>query len=129
EGGALALLHNRCAHRGARLATGCGSVRQFRCPYHAWTYRLDGSLIGVPLPEGYPPSFDVKDPALRLQPVAKVASHRGFVFGCHDPAAPSLPDFLGPLASALDNMVERAPAGTLTRFGGRLQLEYRGNWK
>src|SRR2546421_7896206 len=46
ENGGLAALHNRCAHRGARLATGCGSVRQFRCPYHAWTYRLDGSLLG-----------------------------------------------------------------------------------
>jgi phenylpropionate dioxygenase-like ring-hydroxylating dioxygenase large terminal subunit len=130
EHGALALLHNRCAHRGTRIVTQpAGNARQFRCPYHAWTYRLDGSLLGVPLPEGYPPSFDVKDPALGLPRVARVESYRGFVFGSHDPAAPPLAEFLGPLGSVFDNMLDRAPAGSVSRFGGRFQLEYRGNWK
>lgn len=125
EDGGLALLHNRCAHRGARVAaTPQGNVRQFRCPYHAWTYRLDGSLVGVPLPEGYPSKLD-----LGLARVPRVASYRGFVFGSHAAEGPSLPEFLGGLAGAFDNMVERAPAGTLSRFGGALRLEYRGNWK
>ena len=54
EDGGLSLLHNRCAHRGARIISApSGNTRQLRCPYHAWTYRLDGSLIGVPLAEGY----------------------------------------------------------------------------
>ena len=128
EEGALALLHNRCAHRGARIVRQpAGSVRQFRCPYHAWTYRLDGSLLGVPLADGYAPSFQVGE--LGLPRVARVESYRGFVFGSHAASAPPLKEFLGPLASVFDNMLERAPSGTVERFGGRLQLEYRGNWK
>ncbi|MSQ70183.1 MAG: hypothetical protein EXR27_02685 [Betaproteobacteria bacterium] len=45
----LALLHNRCAHRGARIAvTPRGNVRAFHCAYHAWSSALDGALLGVP---------------------------------------------------------------------------------
>jgi phenylpropionate dioxygenase-like ring-hydroxylating dioxygenase large terminal subunit len=128
EDGGLALLHNRCAHRGARVVSqAAGSVRQFRCPYHAWTYRLDGSLIGVPLREGYPESFDLGK--LGLPRVARVESYRGFIFGAHDAGAPPLEAFLGPLRSVFDNLLDRAPSGRIERFGGRLQLEYRGNWK
>ena len=120
------LLHNRCAHRGARVvAAPTGNLRTFRCPYHAWAYRLDGSLLGMPLPEGYSSNPD----RLRLEPVARVESYRGFVFASHSAGAPALTTFLGGLASAFDNMLDRAPAGTVTRFGGALRLEYRGNWK
>lgn len=38
---------NACAHRGARLKEGCGKTSAFACPYHAWTYDLQGRLIGV----------------------------------------------------------------------------------
>jgi phenylpropionate dioxygenase-like ring-hydroxylating dioxygenase large terminal subunit len=39
---------NVCRHRGARVALGCGKARNFVCPYHAWTYDLDGALRGRP---------------------------------------------------------------------------------
>jgi len=39
---------NMCRHRGARIADGCGSARHFVCPYHAWTYKLDGGLYAIP---------------------------------------------------------------------------------
>ena len=126
EDGGLSLLHNRCAHRGARVVSEpSGNTRQLRCPYHAWSYRLDGSLIGVPLADGY------ADPSTLpgLQAVARVESYRGFVFASHAAAGPSLRDFLGGLRSAFDNLLDRAPAGRITRFGGSLRLEYRGNWK
>lgn len=121
----IALLHNRCAHRGARVVSSPrGNLRQFRCPYHAWTYRLDGSLVGVPLADGY-----AQKPDADLTRAARVESYRGFIFGSHAEHGENLVDFLGGLASAFDNMLDRAPAGTVTRFGGALRLEYRGNWK
>ena len=126
EDGALSCLHNRCAHRGARIVSAPrGNLRQLRCPYHAWSYRLDGSLLGVPLAEGYANPAELPG----LGRVPRVESYRGFVFASHAASGPSLVDFLGGLASAFDNLVDRAPAGTLTRFGGALRLEYRGNWK
>ena len=39
---------NGCAHRGAQVADDCGKTRMFSCPYHGWTYGLDGRLAGTP---------------------------------------------------------------------------------
>ena len=39
---------NVCRHRGAKVASGCGSARAFTCPYHGWTYGNDGVLRGLP---------------------------------------------------------------------------------
>ncbi|MGB1880895.1 MAG: aromatic ring-hydroxylating oxygenase subunit alpha [Gammaproteobacteria bacterium] len=39
---------NVCRHRGARVADGCGRQRNFVCPYHAWTFGLDGNLVARP---------------------------------------------------------------------------------
>jgi len=126
EDGGLSALYNRCAHRGARIVSQpSGNARQLRCPYHSWTYRLDGSLVGVPLAEGYSDTHDLQG----LSAVPRLESYRGFVFASHSAAGASLADFLGGLKSAFDNLVDRAPAGTVTRFGGSLRLEYRGNWK
>jgi phenylpropionate dioxygenase-like ring-hydroxylating dioxygenase large terminal subunit len=52
--GSLRAFLNVCSHRGAKIAdepSGC--KRAFMCPYHAWTYRTDGSLMGVPNGEGF----------------------------------------------------------------------------
>ena len=39
---------NMCSHRGAKVAAaGTGSAKRFSCPYHAWTYGIDGALVGV----------------------------------------------------------------------------------
>jgi phenylpropionate dioxygenase-like ring-hydroxylating dioxygenase large terminal subunit len=45
---------NACRHRGMQVANGAGWARSFSCPYHAWTYDLDGSLKGVPGADGFP---------------------------------------------------------------------------
>jgi phenylpropionate dioxygenase-like ring-hydroxylating dioxygenase large terminal subunit len=126
EDGAISVLHNRCAHRGARIVSvPSGNARQLRCPYHSWTYRLDGTLLGVPLADGY--ASTAKLPGLTAVP--RVESYRGFIFASHAAEGQPLGEFLGGLTSAFDNLVDRAPTGTLTRFGGSLRLEYRGNWK
>ncbi|HEX2648677.1 MAG TPA: SRPBCC family protein [Burkholderiales bacterium] len=46
--GALRAFANICRHRGAPVAQGCGRTRKFSCPYHGWTYGLDGTLKGIP---------------------------------------------------------------------------------
>lgn len=50
--GAVRVLANVCRHRGSRLVEGAGNARKFTCPYHAWTYGLDGALVRAPLIEG-----------------------------------------------------------------------------
>jgi len=46
--GKLRAFANICRHRGAPVAGGCGKARSFSCPYHGWTYGLDGRLAGIP---------------------------------------------------------------------------------
>ncbi len=48
QDGALRAFANICRHRGAPVASGCGQARVFSCPYHGWTYGLDGRLAGIP---------------------------------------------------------------------------------
>lgn len=62
----IKVLSNVCRHRGSRLAEGKGQAKKFTCPYHAWTYGLDGGLVRAPLIEGdlsacNLPSFPVTD--------------------------------------------------------------------
>ncbi len=53
--GSVKVLYNRCPHKGTKVAGEvCGNTGKFfRCPYHAWTFRTDGSLLSVPLKKGY----------------------------------------------------------------------------
>lgn len=75
--GALRAFANVCRHRGSRLLDGAGGcAKKLVCPYHAWTYDLDGRLAGVPDAAGYP-ALD-KDKA-GLAPV-ECDIWRGFVF-------------------------------------------------
>src|SRR5262245_56154016 len=45
--GEMRAFANICRHRGAPVAQGCGNARAFVCPYHGWTYDLDGKLLGT----------------------------------------------------------------------------------
>lgn len=53
RGGEVRAFLNVCRHRGAKVAKGCGNARSFVCPYHAWTFGLDGALIGRPEEYGF----------------------------------------------------------------------------
>lgn len=129
EGG-IAALHNRCAHRGARvLVAPRGTLKLLTCAYHAWSFGLDGALDSVPMPEGYQERQSKKLSLPGLARVPRVESYRGFVFASHAAAGPGLVEFLGGLAGILDNMVDRAPGGRLTAAGGRLRMAFNGNWK
>lgn len=52
--GVARAFRNACRHRGAEVARGSGEAKAFTCPYHAWTYGLDGALRGVPHEYGFP---------------------------------------------------------------------------
>lgn len=129
--GDVRVLHNRCAHKGSKLTGKVqGSCKGFRCPYHGWTYRLDGRLAGVPAREGYDNTrFDRKSPEFSMREVARCASYRGFVFATLDPAAPDLPEFLGDAAATLDNIANRAPEGEVEVAGPPLRYLHDANWK
>jgi len=77
KGGELRGFMNVCRHRGARVAGGCGvSKGRLTCPYHAWSYALDGSLAHVPHDEGFP---DLVRDDYGLRPIA-VAERDGLVW-------------------------------------------------
>jgi len=52
QGRAQAFL-NMCTHRGAKLKEGCQKSNSITCPFHAWTFDLDGKLVGVPGSEAF----------------------------------------------------------------------------
>lgn len=67
---------NACRHRGAEVAAGTGCVGAFICPYHGWSYGLDGALIGVPHEDGFP---DVDKLASGLVEVTAIENN-GIIF-------------------------------------------------
>ena len=98
ESGELRAFRNVCRHRGSRLLSGSGQCgRAIRCRYHGWTYRLDGSLIGIPEVRSF---GEVDKSALGLLPV-RVEDAFGLVFVNLDPGAASLAKLLGELAERL----------------------------
>jgi len=123
------VLVNRCAHRGARVCEATrGTARQFVCSYHGWTYDTDGSLCGLPLPEGYDRTITATT-AGGLVRVPRVDVYRGFIFGSLAVDGPTLVEFLGPLRASFDDFVERAPDGQVEVAGGVFKHAYQGNWK
>jgi phenylpropionate dioxygenase-like ring-hydroxylating dioxygenase large terminal subunit len=98
DGGVSAVL-NVCRHRGARIVDApSGSAKRFTCPYHQWTYDLDGTLRGAP---SMPNSESVNYGELGLYRV-QVEVWRGLVFVClGDEAPPSIGDEIESLSPGL----------------------------
>src|SRR5437867_1744556 len=85
EAGTLHAFANVCRHRGARVVDGCGrGKRALSCPYHGWTYALDGRLIDVPGHEGFP-GLSHEEHSLLALPVAE---QHGLVWVRPVPAGP-----------------------------------------
>ncbi|MEX2454550.1 MAG: hypothetical protein WD470_07590, partial [Rhodospirillaceae bacterium] len=69
------------------------------------------------------------DPALALAPAARVGSYRGFVFATAAADGPPLDACVEPVAEAIDNLIDRAPAGAVAPDGAMLRQRCTGNWK
>lgn len=128
--GRVYVIHNQCAHRGAMvMAESSGNAAEFRCCYHGWSYHTDGRIKNIPLRHGYGARFDPSDPKLAMVQVPRVESYRGFVFASLAAEGPALREFLGHIATSLDDMVDRAPDGEIEVAGGVFKHTYNGNWK
>ena len=132
--GTVHVVENRCAHRGVAFCRERqGRVTSFTCLYHRWTYRLDGSLQGLPFRQGVkqdgringgmPADFDLKDHGLtRL----KVACRGGAVFASFDNGVEAFEDFLGP---EVLKYYDRVFDGRALRLLGYNRQRIPANWK
>jgi choline monooxygenase len=109
---------NVCRHRGSIVAEGRGRRATLQCPYHAWTYGLDGALMAAPRADREA-RFDAS--GVSLLPLA-VDTWGPFVFVNSDPEA-------APLAGTLGCLPELVPDLTSLRFHHRGDYELAANWK
>lgn len=118
--GVLRAFYNVCRHRGGPLALEDGCANALKCKYHGWTYRLDGSLRGVPQWDRVE-LFDRKD--FGLVPL-RVAAWEGLVF-LH------LGDHPAPLEVTVAGIAERIAPIRLggLRFAGKAGYDVACNWK
>jgi phenylpropionate dioxygenase-like ring-hydroxylating dioxygenase large terminal subunit len=114
EDGGVRAFHNVCRHRAARLLDGpkghCG--KRITCPYHAWTYGIDGRLLAVPNRE----SFKGMDTARHGLATLEHEVLLGFIFVRFAPGLPSVRDMAAPYAHELKpyRFEELVPMGRVT---------------
>jgi benzoate/toluate 1,2-dioxygenase subunit alpha len=126
------VLYNRCPHKGTLIAgESCGNTgRYFRCPYHAWSFRTDGSLLGVPLRKGYEQTgLEQSHAGAGMSVVKHVRNYRGFVFAKLNDGGLDFEAYFGGSLSSIDNMIDRSPVGKLEVAGGVLRYMHTCNWK
>ncbi len=113
---------NVCRHRGHLVVEGAGCRETLQCPYHAWTYDLDGSLRRAPRADREP-GFDPS--GLSLYPVS-VDIWGPFVFANPDPIASPLDEWLGGLPSLVADSGLDLEA---VRFHSHHEWPIASNWK
>lgn len=125
DDGQLRAFDNVCVHRGSPLATGCGTAARLTCPYHGWTYRLDGQLIGAPYmhraPGGTEQAFD---PGAHHLGELALAEWEGFVLV----STVAAPEPLAPRLSGLADVLGRFHLAGYVPVHAQVD-EWRTNWK
>lgn len=120
--GVVRAFYNTCRHRGAPVVTqDRGKSSRLMCGYHNWTYKTDGSLVGVPERQDFPEDFDLSCRGLipvRCEMLGNV------IFVNFDPEAMPLTEWLGPLLNEWDEF-----AFDRIRLAARHSFELNCNWK
>ncbi|PZU10769.1 aromatic ring-hydroxylating dioxygenase subunit alpha [Sphingomonas sp.] len=126
KAGEIHVLLNRCRHRAASVCEGkSGKASVFVCPYHGWSYNLDGKLRSVPMADGYDADFDKADfPLIAL----RTESYGGLIFATFRNEIEPLADFLGPATRWIDLFMKQG-AGFGVKVAGEHKFRFRGNWK
>ena len=118
EDGRTRAFVNVCRHRGSTIAEGAGNRRTLQCPYHAWTYDLDGRLRAAPRAD-----FDVE--GMGLEPV-RLERWGPFLFVNADAEAEPLAEWLGAVPAQVSELGLDVDA---LRFHHRSEWSVAANWK
>ena len=118
----LRAFYNVCKHRAMQLCEGEGKTNKIMCPYHAWTYDLNGQLMRAPETENLV-DFNLGDICLDQ---VQVEEFCGFVYVNLDPKAPSLAAQSGELGQEINHW---APDVNELTFAHRLTYDIKSNWK
>lgn len=120
--GILRAFSNVCRHRASTIVEGSGSASVLRCPYHAWTYELNGSLLGTPEFEG----VEDWDRSAVCLPQFRVETWGPFVFVNQDANAPELEQVWGDIPRQTE---EFASGVDQFRLSARRDYVINCNWK
>jgi choline monooxygenase len=120
--GELRAFYNVCKHRAHQLLSGEGNSSLIVCPYHAWTYKLDGRLHGAQHTKNLK-QFNKNEICLDQ---IQVEEFCGFVFVNLDSSAPPLSEQSGGLQ---EEIMQWAPDVAGLTFGHRLSYDIKSNWK
>ncbi len=128
ESGSVQVLFNSCSHRGMQICNvEQGNASHFRCPYHGWTYKNTGNLVGVPFgKEIY--GKGLKRDEWGLKKAARFDSYHGMIFACLDPNAVSLEEYLGDFKWYLDIYLKKGENG-LEVIGSPQRWVVDADWK
>ncbi len=127
--GTVRAMFNMCLHRGMQICRAeMGNASHFRCPYHGWSYRNDGRIVGLPFhQEAYGGEEGFSRKGQTLLPVPALDTYNGLIFISLDPAAPPLREFLGDFAFYLDYYTKQSPSGI--EVHGPQRWRVKANWK
>lgn len=124
--GKIHTLLNRCRHRAATVCEKRkGKASVFVCPYHGWSYDVDGKLRKVPHVSGYGEGIDQAELGLVS---LRTEEYNGMIFATHRDDIEPLVDFLGPAKKWIDLFMKQG-GGYPVKTLGEHRFRFPGNWK
>lgn len=129
EQGVVRAMFNMCLHRGMQVCRAeMGNASHFRCPYHGWSYRNDGRIVGLPFhKEAFGGEEGFARKSQTLLPAPSLDTYNGMIFISLDPDAPPLEEFLGDFRFYLDYYTKQSASGIELR--GPQRWRVKANWK